>query len=659
LTPVSERRNEAHKRRRGLTVALEIAQIFPVSPEFYEESVRISAHTAWTSVRNFAWSAMRSFLPGDAAQWRIFAGVWMVLAVVSVLVAGETARRDAEASALRQAATAGALHAAVLRSELERHRSLPLVLAQDPDLLTLLESPDRGDIDRLNRKFERLAQESRAAAIYALDAGGVALAASNWREPTSFVGSDYRFRPYHFEAMRDGQAAFFALGTVSGRPGLYLSRRVDDAAGRPLGVIVAKVEFDGLEAEWRKSLEPTWVTDANGVVLITTVPEWRFRTTKPLSPDERRRLAAEQTAGAALLTDLPFEVGPSELVRVDANIPPGLYASATDQLPDIGWTVHLLSPAGDPIARAVAVSRMLALLSVALLAGLSGVLLRRRQRAAARAVEHEAARVDLERRIDARTAELRAANTRLNHEIEERRRAEKSRQNLQDDLIQANKLATLGQIAAGVAHEINQPIAAIRTHADTAGLYLEADDGAAARRSLDSIAGLTERVGAITDELRAFSRKTRSETVAVSVESAIEGALLLVGARIRERGVALVRNPAPPELAVMAERNRLEQVLLNLLQNAVEALRETPEPSITLDVAAKGRRVTIRISDNGPGVAPEVRERLFTPFTTDKRDGVGLGLVISRDIVAGFGGELSLEPTPRGAAFVIRLEKAR
>lgn len=602
---------------------------------------------------------MRSFLPGDAAQWRIFAGVWMVLAVVSVLVAGETARRDAEASALRQAATAGALHAAVLRSELERHRSLPLVLAQDPDLLTLLESPDRGDIDRLNRKFERLAQESRAAAIYALDAGGVALAASNWREPTSFVGSDYRFRPYHFEAMRDGQAAFFALGTVSGRPGLYLSRRVDDAAGRPLGVIVAKVEFDGLEAEWRKSLEPTWVTDANGVVLITTVPEWRFRTTKPLSPDERRRLAAEQTAGAALLTDLPFEVGPSELVRVDANIPPGLYASATDQLPDIGWTVHLLSPAGDPIARAVAVSRMLALLSVALLAGLSGVLLRRRQRAAARAVEHEAARVDLERRIDARTAELRAANTRLNHEIEERRRAEKSRQNLQDDLIQANKLATLGQIAAGVAHEINQPIAAIRTHADTAGLYLEADDGAAARRSLDSIAGLTERVGAITDELRAFSRKTRSETVAVSVESAIEGALLLVGARIRERGVALVRNPAPPELAVMAERNRLEQVLLNLLQNAVEALRETPEPSITLDVAAKGRRVTIRISDNGPGVAPEVRERLFTPFTTDKRDGVGLGLVISRDIVAGFGGELSLEPTPRGAAFVIRLEKAR
>lgn len=610
-------------------------------------------------MRDFAWSGMVRFFRGESGRWRVFALLWCALAAAVVLLAGEAARRDATAAALRQASTAGALHAAVLRSELERHRSLPLVLAQDPDLAALLAAPSPAGVDRLNRKFERLAGEARAAAIYVLDRRGVALAASNWREPTSFVGSDYRFRPYHEDALRDGQAAFFALGTVSGRPGLYLSRRVDDVAGRPLGVIVAKVEFDALEADWRRSGEPTYVADANGVVLITTVPEWRFHTTRPLSPTERRRLAAEQTAGAAALTDLPFPSRPSALVRVASDIAPGLYAGAADALPEIGWTVHLLAPAGDAIARAVTVSRMLALLSIALLAGLSGVVLRRRQRAAARAVEAEAARVELERRIDARTAELRAANARLNHEMEERRRAEKSRQNLQDELIQANKLATLGQIAAGVAHEINQPIAAIRTHADTAGLYLEAADAPAARRSLTSIAALTERVGAITDELRAFSRKTRSETVAVGVEAAIEGALLLVGARMRERGVTLTRQPVPADLAVMAERNRLEQVLLNLLQNAIEALRDTPQPTITLDVEARGRRVVIRIADNGPGVAPEVRERLFTPFTTDKRDGVGLGLVISRDIVAGFGGDLSLEPTAKGAAFVVRLTRAR
>lgn len=602
---------------------------------------------------------MQRFLPGESGQWRVFALVWLAAAASAVIAVGEVARRDAEATVSRHASTAGALHAAVLRSELERHRSLPIVLAQDPDLIALLGSPRPDEVAGLNRKLERLARESRAAAIYALDANGVTLAASNWREPTSFVGSDYRFRPYHYEALRRGQASFFALGTVSGRPGLYLSRRVDDAAGRPVGVIVAKVEFDALESDWRKSGEPAYVTDEDGVVVITTVPQWRFHTTRPLSVSERRRLAAEQTSGAAPLTDLPFSSDGGGFVRIASDIPPDDYARTTDAIAGFGWTLHLLAPAGEPIARSVATARMLALLSVALLAGLTGILLRRRQRAAAKAVEAETARVDLERRIDARTSELRAANSRLNHEIEERRRLEKSRQNLQDELIQANKLATLGQIAAGVAHEINQPIAAIRTHADSAGLYLDAEDGASARRSIVSIAGLTERVGAITDELRAFSRKTRSETVAVGVEAAIDGALLLVGARMREKGVALTREQVPPDLAVLAERNRLEQVVLNLLQNAIEALKDTPNPTIVVAVETSGKRATIRISDNGPGVAAEVRERLFTPFTTDKRDGLGLGLVISRDIVAGFGGELLLEPSASGAAFVIRLTRAK
>ncbi|HZW15772.1 MAG TPA: ATP-binding protein [Brevundimonas sp.] len=602
---------------------------------------------------------MHAFFSGDRGQWRAFALIWIVVTAAMVTAVGEVARRDAEATVTRQASTAGALHAAVLRSELERHRSLPLVLAQDPDLIALLDSPAPGEVAGLNRKFEGLARESRAAAIYALDADGVTLAASNWREPTSFVGSDYRFRPYHYEAMREGQAAFFALGTVSGRPGLYLSRRVDDADGRPIGVIVAKVEFDALESDWRKSGEPTYVTDEDGVVVITTVPQWRFHTTEPLSDSERRRLAAEQTSGAAPLTDLPFEANDGGFVRIASDIPPGVYARTTDAIPGFGWTLHLLAPASEAVARSLMAARMLVLLSMALLAGLTGVLMRRRQRAAARAVEAESARIELERRIDARTSELRAANNRLNHEIEERRRSEKSRQNLQDELIQANKLAALGQIAAGVAHEINQPIAAIRTHADTAGLHLDAEDQASARRSIVSIAGLTERVGAITDELRAFSRKTRSATVAVGIEAAIDGALLLVGARMRERGITLDRRPAPADLAVLAERNRLEQVVLNLLQNAIEALKDRPDPTIAIRVEITGKHATIRVSDNGPGVAAEVRQRLFTPFTTDKRDGLGLGLVISRDIVAGFGGELLLEPSATGAVFVVRLTRAK
>jgi two-component system C4-dicarboxylate transport sensor histidine kinase DctB len=601
---------------------------------------------------------MPRFLDSAQGQWRVFAVFWLVIAVVAAMVAGEVARREARAEALRQAATATALHAAVLRSELERHRSLPMVLAQDPDLQALLARPDAEAVDRLNRKFEGLARETRAAVIYVLDARGLALAASNWNQPISFVGSDYRFRPYFYEAMRDGQASFFALGTVSGRPGLYLSRRIEGADGRPLGVIVAKVEFDALETEWRASGEPTYVTDGDGVVLITTVSDWRFHTTGALRPDRRRRLAVDQTAGRADLSALPFEALAPGLIRLSRNVPPDLYARASAPIPDLGWRLHLLSPAGAAISRSIMVARVVALLSVALLAGLTGILLRRRQRAIAKAAEDVAARIDLERQVDARTAELRAANDQLNLEIEERRRLEKGRQDLQDELIQANKLGALGQIAAGVAHEINQPIAAIRTHADTASVYLERQDTDGANRALTRIGELTQRVGAITDELRAFSRKTRSGAVPVSVEAAIDGALLLVGARLRERGVTLQRGRVPAGLEVRAERNRLEQVVLNLLQNAIEALEGVPSPVIDISVTVRAGKVTVRISDNGPGVSPEVLDRLFTPFTTDKRDGMGLGLVISRDIVAGFGGELIHEPTPEGAVFKIVLAKA-
>lgn len=592
-----------------------------------------------------------------STQWRLFAAAWSLVALLVVVASGEVARRDARASAEHQAATASTLHAAVLRSELERHRSLPMVLAQDPDLAALLSRPDATSAARLNRKFEALAKDVRAAAIYALDAEGRTLAASNWHLPTSFVGSSYRFRPYYYEAMRNGQATFFALGTVSGRPGLYLSRRVDAPSGRPLGVIVAKVEFDALEADWRASGEPTYVTDADGMVVITTVPAWRFHTAQPLSADLRRRLAETQTAGSTVPTPLPFDTG-AGLVRISSDIPEGLYAAASDPIPDIGWRVNLLSPSGDAISRAVAIARWLGAMTVALLAALTGILLRRRQRAAARAIEAEQARIELERQIDLRTTELRSANDQLNHEIDERRRLETVRQDLQDELIQANKLATLGQIAAGVAHEINQPVAAIRTHADSASVQLRREDSAGALRSLASIDRLTERVGVITDELRAFSRKTRSETVAVGVDGAIDGALLLVAGRLREKGIILERRRAPAGLAVRAERNRLEQVVLNLLQNAIEALDGVQGPAIDLGVHVKGKHVTIHVADNGPGVTPTVRPRLFTPFTTDKPDGLGLGLVISRDIVAAFGGELVLEPSSAGARFTIRLAKA-
>lgn len=603
-------------------------------------------------------------LPGRW-PWGVLITAWLVIAVGAALVAGEIARSQAQGDLARQAQAGAVLHAAVLRAELEKHRSLPLVLAQNPEAITLLTTPEPARADLVDHKLERLANQTRAAAIYLLDTHGVARAASNWRLPTSFVGQDYGFRPYFIRAMATGGAEFFALGTVSGRPGLYLAQRMADTNGRIVGVAVVKVEFDGLEADWRGSGEPAYVADPSGVVLITSVPDWRFRTIAPMTQAQRRQVLTGQTLGHDALAPLPFRTPETRpgMVSTSAGgaVKSWMAASAGTATP--GWTLHLLSPAGSAVLVAVTNARAVAALVATLLMVVVAVLLRRRQLAEAQGRAEEAARADLERRIDERTIELRAANDELNLQIDERKRAEASREMLRDELVQANKLAILGQIAAGVAHEINQPVAAIRTNADTALAYLDRIDERGARQTIARIATLTGRIGSITDELRAFSRKTASMPTAVSPEEAIDGALVLLTGRLRQSQIVTHRAPASG-LRVVADLVRLEQVILNLVQNAVEALDEagTAEPRLNLSVVATPDGVDIIIADNGPGLASEVANALFTPFLTTKATGLGLGLVICRDIIAGFGGELNLPPARSdggpGATFIISLKAA-
>jgi len=594
-------------------------------------------------------------------RWAAYFAVSVIILAAVVGFAGAVAERRAETDLARQAQASATLHAAVLRSELAKHRSLPFVLAQDPDVAETLRSADPRGIDALNRKLETLSGGTRAAVIYVLNAKGMTIAASNWREPTSFVGSDYSFRPYFKEASAKGVAELFALGTVSRRPGLFMSRRVEGREGM-LGVVVVKVEFEALEAEW-SSAEPAFVADPRGVILVTSIPAWRFSTLTRLPHAEQAQLRTEHRFG-----DAPFAVLKAAPAPV-AGHPPVLttaaaegetrFMAASADLGAAGWTVFTFTPVGETLRAAVAGARAIALLVGLVVCGVAFAILRWRGQASLRAARQEAARLELEARVAERTTELRETNRRLVVEIEERRRAEAHVHLMQDELVQSNKLATLGQIAAGVAHEINQPVAAIRAYADNAAAFLDRADEKTAKANLGLIAGLTERIGLITDELRAFARKSSAPAAPVTVRDAVDGALLLVGPRVRQQNVRVIRDEADEAARVMAERFRLEQVLVNLLQNALEALEDTADPEIRVQVGVKRSQVRIVVADNGPGVTPEAAKSLFTPFATTKPRGLGLGLVISRDIIAEFRGELSLEPAPGGARFVMSLPKAR
>ncbi|MER8702251.1 sensor histidine kinase [Mesorhizobium sp. M1273] len=595
--------------------------------------------------------------------WLLFAAVALLIVTAALYGAGLYGRTAEVGTLAAQGHTDANLKVALLRAVLESPRALPLLLSADQQVRDALSQKNAAAIDVLNRKLEGLVSGTKASVLYVVGTDGLAIASSNWREPISFVGNDYRFRDYFSGAMQAGTAEYFALGNVSKRPGLYISRRVGDAAA-PLGVVVVKMEFDQLEADWREANRPAYVSDENGVVLITSVPSWRFMTTAPLAAPKQAAIRDSQQFGDAPLVPLP--IMHAQALSPDVSIvhamTPGAsdteYLSLSTPIPSTPWRLDYLIPVEAPIAAAVREMRLLALGVVVPLLGLAAYLLWRRQSAQMRIAAEQAARTELERRVVERTEDLSRARDRLQAEITGHRSTEAKLQIVQQDLVQANRLAILGQVAAGVAHEINQPVATIRAYADNARTFLDRKQTGPAEENLGAIAALTERIGSITEELKAFARKGRTAAEPVELRGVIEGAVMLLRSRFAGRLDALAIDLPPPSLKVMGNRVRLEQVLINLFQNALEALdgRDDAHVQVSVDETADG--VTVGVSDNGPGIPPAILKSLFTPFNTSKEKGLGLGLVISKDIVADYGGRIEVSSDDSGTRFTIHLQTA-
>jgi two-component system C4-dicarboxylate transport sensor histidine kinase DctB len=298
----------------------------------------------------------------------------------------------------------------------------------------------------------------------------------------------------------------------------------------------------------------------------------------------------------------------------------------------------------------------LAVLAVAALALAIALWLMRQ---ANRQVLQRAAQRELESKVEERTSELRTANEMLVREGEKRARSEERYRRSREELAQANRLATLGQVAAGVAHEINQPVAAIRTFAENASKFLSRGSIEKADLNLNEIVSLTDRTAQIVSELRSFARRRTSSVGPVALDDSIDGALLLLHHRIAAMQVAVEWDRAGAQYNVVADKVRLEQVFVNLFQNALDALQSTEGRRIAIRVDHVEPNVVVDIADNGEGVASNLARKLFTPFATGREDGLGLGLPIARDILREFGGDLEhASNISKGATFRARLVRA-
>lgn len=569
-------------------------------------------------------------------RWGI---VVAILAIAAAWGAGRLAEQRVVTALHQQVESDARLRAALLNGELARFRLLPLTLADDRDVIAAIGGSAAAK-RALDIKLEALSRVTGAPAIYVIGSDGITISASNWRSVQSFVGADYRFRPYFRDALARGEASQYALGTVSGHPGLYLSRRI---ANR--GVIVIKLEFDRIERVWASAGGITLVRNPLGVVLVTSRPAWRFAATRPLSARDEAQFRGEARVTPAALAPLPVAAvdGEDRFVGLGTTF---LARAVVTAQP--GWQLLLLQPIDAAVAaarRAASVSAALATIALAALAWAW----RQRVTLSRRRTE------ELERAVARQTADLR-------REMDERAESEARAAELREALRQANRLAALGQITASVAHETAQPVAAIRTYAASGATLLDRGAMAEARENFVRIGGLAERIGAVTAQLRGFARRQTGEVRPVDIAEVIDGALLIL--RQQLRGVTLDLPTVAPQLAVIGGKVRLEQVLVILMQNAVEAMATCETRQIALTLTSDATHVRLVVADTGPGVSAEIAERLFTPFVTSRPQGLGLGLVIAHDIMVELGGTLRLLPGEgeggggSGARFEIGMRRA-
>ncbi|MBI3145840.1 MAG: sensor histidine kinase [Pseudogulbenkiania sp.] len=579
----------------------------------------------------------------------------IALAGYSLALRGQLAEQR-QANAQRLSA-----YALSLENVLARHETLPYVLSLDGRLASLLARPDDGALsDQVNRYLERVQRRAGVAAVFLLDRRGRTLAASNWYTPLSFVGQSYAFRPYFLDAIDGRSGRFYGIGNTTREPGFFLSAPLPGPAG-PVGVVVVKVNLDSIERAWRASGDHLALADRDGVLFLTTEPTWQYRTLAPLAAAARARLRASRQYGDYALPPLASGTaidGGGEVRRLSVATTRADLLVQSHPTGTLGWRVLQFSELAEA-RRAAAGTAAGSGFAAAFVLALTVYWQQRRHRLAERrAAQAELRRVsaELETRIGERTAELRAANTTLESRVTELKRTESILRQTRDSAVQAGKLAVLGQMAAGVTHELNQPLAALNTLSDNAVKLIELERYGEARDNLTLIGQLTGRLGRIIGQLKSFARKAPSDAAAVSVAQAVEHAGLIVEPRRRELG-AVIAADIDPALQAWADVVRLEQVLVNLLRNGLDAMAGLPAPRLELHAERHGARLRLTVRDHGPGLPAEALERLFEPFYTTKPagQGLGLGLAISLAIVESFGGTLTAGNAD-GTGAVFRLD---
>jgi two-component system, NtrC family, C4-dicarboxylate transport sensor histidine kinase DctB len=599
---------------------------------------------------------------------RANAAAWLAVIVLGAVAASLAALPGLERTFLLRAGerSEATLRLAVqgLEGALRRYEPLPALVAERPVLRQLLANPsDTALRDRIDDELQQTAEAVSASDIYLMDTTGLTLVASNHHKELSFVGRSFYYRPYFTEAMDGTIGRYFALGTTSGERGYFFAAPVMEA-GAPIGVVAVKFTVDAFEEAWRAGDNDIIVKDQNDVVFMASRPEWHFRALSALSDEALGRIEADRQYPLDRVIELPTTreplAGRIGLMTIGADGASESFVASTTPIAEAGWQVTILTPTGPARTQALWVMAMVVL--VILFAGLiAAIFIQRRARLVERIEAQRATQELLEQRVAERTADLNTANRKLRAEVDERKAAEQQLRKTQADLVQAGKLAALGQMSAALSHEFNQPLAAVKSYADNAAAFLQRGRTDEVRDNVGRISQMADRMASISRHLRNFARRPQQKIGPVPLMHAVDDALALMEARLKSSGASVSFDRPERDIWVMGGHVRLQQVIVNLLSNALDAMQDQSEPVIGIAVEADRTTCRLDIRDRGTGVTEDMLGQIFDPFFTTKGpgNGLGLGLSISYNIVKDFGGTLSARNDPAGGAvFTIDLRVA-
>jgi two-component system C4-dicarboxylate transport sensor histidine kinase DctB len=558
--------------------------------------------------------------------WRVRIAILLLIAIAVgvVWVTNSLLTERFTDSTRNRAQVRMTLYAGNLISELKRSSIVPQLLARDPTLIGALNSQD---FAQSSQRLISYIDEIGAASLLLLDNSGRVVAASD----RNLIGANHRSDAYFVNAVRSNDTIFTVTKDENGAVMFTYSRKVE-YAGSPIGVIVVEVDLKQFQNSWAGISDAVFVSNSEGEILLATEPAWRGlheeEALQLRSPSAAIQRSIQTTIDWVSLTTSANLLG-SGVMRQEARIP------------FQGWKMTSFTTYASVRQR---VNGVLALeiMGFAILLALTFFFLSRKAQVQSRFFQRE-------------SAELRQLNQRLQREIAEREKAEKSLQVAEQTLAQSSKLAALGEMSAAVSHELNQPLAAMKTYLAGARLLLRRKRPEEAVSSFQRIDDLIERMGAITKQLKSYARKGGDSFAPLDMRDAVNSALLMMEPQLKRRHVEITKTMPREAVMVLGDRVRIEQVIINLFRNALDATKTVKDPQIDILLAA-GETALLTIRDNGAGI--EDLDSLFEPFYTTKQagDGVGLGLAISSGIVNDLGGRLTARnATVGGAVFEVQL----